>query len=214
MRVSMCSRCTLYNVAHQTREVSNRTMLLHHSIRSQVERVVRADAYRIPFLKRDARFKYTTLPSSKMCAKRLACYRASSTSLKNRERGILLNAYPIAHTLSFRRWAKSARNNSAACSRHEGSTTELAFIVQLIAEGCVENALSAAMTGQRMHLPVSVESLVAFAANPIPLGAIKTRMRSHELSAKVRCTECVRHFPISSKPATRGKLKSTWLSCC
>lgn len=56
-------------------------------------------------------------------------------------------------------------------------------------EGRVEQALSAATIGHKKHLPplsASLESLVGFAANPIPLGAVKNRMSLHELMAKVR----------------------------
>lgn len=63
-------------------------------------------------------------------------------------------------------------------------------IVQGMARGRVEQALSAAVTSQKPPLPqrsASLESLLAFAANPIGLGALETRMRSHALRAKVIC---------------------------
>lgn len=71
----------------------------------------------------------------------------------------------------------------------------------------MEQALSGAMPGHKMHPPASLEALVCFAANPIPLGAIKIRMRLHELLTKV-CT--IHHkraqFPVSSKLAVGDKL--------
>ena len=60
--------------------------------------------------------------------------------------------------------------------------------MQHMAKGRVEQALSAAVASQKPPLPprsASLESLLAFAANPIVLGALETRMRSHALRAKV-----------------------------
>lgn len=105
-----------------------------------------------------------------------------------------VNTFNCTHDSVVHRWATSARNNAAGCLRDKGSTSELAFILQLMAEGRVEQALSAAMTGHKMHLPASLDSLVGFAANPIPLGAIVSRMRLHDLLAKVRATN-ERNFP-------------------
>lgn len=79
-----------------------------------------------------------------------------------------------------------------------------------MAEGRVEQALSATVTGRKVHQPprsASLESLVGFAANPVPLGALNARMRLHELMAEVRSTMNVRRFPTSSKPAVRDKLE-------
>lgn len=70
----------------------------------------------------------------------------------------------------------------------EPSAKELALIVQLMAKGRFEQALSLAHAGQKSHLSptsASLESLVGFAANPISLRTLKTRMRSRELRIKV-----------------------------
>lgn len=92
------------------------------------------------------------------------------------------------------RWAAGGNNAAVtpAPTRlpSEAPAKELALILQLMAEGSVEQALSLTLThsGQKSHQPgrsASLESLVGFAANPMPLRAIKTRMRLHELRAKV-----------------------------
>lgn len=115
-------------------------------------------------------------------------------------KGTLSNPTRCAYSSVLHRWAKSARHGAASCTHDECSTKELAFIVQLITDGRVEQALSVAMTGHKMHLPASLESLVGFAANPIPLGAIKARMRLNELLEKVRC---IMRERLSRIPCTR-----------
>ncbi len=92
------------------------------------------------------------------------------------------------------RWAAGGNNATVTpalprCLPSEASVKELALIVQLMAEGRVEQALSLTRPGQKSHLPgrsASLESLVGFAANPIPLRVIQTRMRLQALRAKVR----------------------------
>ncbi|CAM9356733.1 unnamed protein product [Ectocarpus sp. 12 AP-2014] len=98
---------------------------------------------------------------------------------------------------ALRRWATDARRNSSASPRglhhspDEGSTADLVLIMQHMTQGRVKEALSAAMVEQKSSQPpgsTSLESLVAFATNPIPLWAIEARMRLHELRAKVRAS--------------------------
>lgn len=95
---------------------------------------------------------------------------------------------------------RAPENMAAVGSPDEGSTKELAFIVQLMTKGRVEQALSAPVVGENKHLPrwrASLESLVGFAANPTPLGAMKSRMRLRDIMAKVRCTMTMTLFTSS-----------------
>lgn len=105
-----------------------------------------------------------------------------------------VSSYPFDMPLF--RWTINASNDTNTNSRQprysflEGPTERLAVILEHMAEGRVEQALSAA-TAADTSIPsgsVSLESLIGFAANPIYLGAIEARMRLHELRAKVTHT--------------------------
>ncbi|CAM9409044.1 unnamed protein product, partial [Ectocarpus sp. 8 AP-2014] len=121
---------------------------------------------------------------------------------------------------ALRRWATDARRNSSASPRglhhspDECSAADLVLIVQHMTQGRVKEALSAAMVEQKsLHPPgsTSLESLVVFATNPIPLWAIEARMRLHELRAKVRASGLrLVHFIVNQVriPSARRQIKS------
>lgn len=76
-----------------------------------------------------------------------------------------------------------------------GSAATLVFVVEQMAKGRVQEALSASMIAQILPLnsrSVSLESLVGFAASPVLLDELEARMGIHDLRAKVTTQLC--HF--------------------
>ncbi|CAM9328498.1 unnamed protein product, partial [Scytosiphon promiscuus] len=98
-------------------------------------------------------------------------------------------------SLVFKRWAVDAANISSSrphCRPTDESTaSRLAHILQHIVQGRVDKALLATAAVERSYRDsgmTSLESLVVFAANPIPLEALQKNMRHHRLGATARAS--------------------------
>ncbi|CAM9095192.1 unnamed protein product, partial [Hapterophycus canaliculatus] len=93
----------------------------------------------------------------------------------------------------FGKWTADARNTSSACHCccpvDERTVSELALILQHMVQRRVKEAIfasEAVEASSQIRGMTSLESLLIFAANPIPLEAIRKRMRCRELRAKAR----------------------------
>lgn len=95
---------------------------------------------------------------------------------------------------SLSRWTTDACNSSSTRCRpaDESTASELALTLQHMVKGRTKEALSAAVAAVAYsQCPgiTSLESLVIFAANPIPLEAIRKRMLHREMGAKVNAAD-------------------------